>query len=110
MTTYSLSVVQVCPEPYKVHAEAIAEAAGYGTGNLSVKLKDTTDNIYWGCHAWWIPEVFTSKLQEMTPEAQAVMSQVITSTKINTGEDNLAYNHWMEVLQANDLSIVEDIV
>ena len=34
----------------------IAELYGCGENNLSVKLIDSTGNIFWGCHSWWKPE------------------------------------------------------
>lgn len=57
--SYELSVVQLCPDSHKVAAEAVAESLGYGSNNLSVKLQHSeTEEVWWGCHAWWVEEVF----------------------------------------------------
>ena len=92
MSEYTLSVVQLCPDQHKVAAEAVAEAAGYGTGNLSVQLTHTDGSTWWGCHAWWIPAAL-----------EAAMAAVITSTR-DGGEP---IQHWQDALAANGLSMIQ---
>lgn len=104
MSEYTLSVVQICPDAYKTVAESIAEAAGYGPNNLSVKLVDGDGNIYWGCHAWWIPEALQQNMElpEGTPEEYRIaLSHVITSVR----EHGDAHEHWMFVLLENGLAV-----
>lgn len=103
MTAYTLSVVQLCPEQFAQAADAIAEAAGYGPGNLSVRLQDAQGGIWHGCHAWWIPSVFAA-LTATTgePAVDNVLAQVITSVR----EGGDPQQHWQETLAAHGLSPV----
>lgn len=102
MSQYTLSVVQLCPAAYRDAANAIAEAAGYGPGNLSVELRHTDGSTWWGCHAPWIPEVFAQATAPTgDPAIDDVLSQVVTSAQ--TREDYL--QHWQEALAANGLSV-----
>lgn len=104
MTEYTLSVVQLCPDAYADAADAIAEAAGYGPGNLSVRLQDAQGALWRGCHAWWIPAVLAAKSAPTgDPAVDAVLAQVITSVRV--GGD--PYQHWTEALAANNLTVEE---
>lgn len=112
MSEYSLSVVQLCPDAYKDAANAIAEAYGYGSGNLSVELRSSVDNsVWWGCHAWWIPEALQLALSP-PEEIAPILANVITSYReLGTNPANeAAYNHWIEVLEANKLQRYSDEV
>ncbi|MNQ48937.1 hypothetical protein D3C85_628250 [compost metagenome] len=107
MTTYNLSVIQLCPDGHKVAAEQIAEAAGYGTGNLSVRLQSGSGEAWWGCHAWWVQGALENALAlpaEAPTAWHEAMAAVITSVK----EDADAYGHWQEVLAANGVTIVSE--
>lgn len=128
MTDHSLSVVQLCPDAHKSAAEAIAEGHGYGTGNLSVELRHTDGPTWWGCHAWWVPELLAAAVNppDEVPGTAEVLAHVVTSV-VNTGElldtdgtvlvaamtsealEGLANAHWLEALAANGLSVVEII-
>lgn len=55
---YNLSVVNIVPDAYKNDINAIASLYGCGEGNLSVKLINPDNNIYWGCHSFWKPEYY----------------------------------------------------
>jgi hypothetical protein len=103
---YSLSVVQLCPDAYKDIANAIAEAAGYGPNNLSVKLADSLGNIWWGCHAPWIPDVFIAQTQ-LPPEAPAEWHEALANIVASAEERSDYFQHWTEVLEANGLSVVQ---
>ena len=104
---YSLSVVQLCPDTYRDIVNAIAEAAGYGPNNLSVELRHSDGSTWWGCHAWWIPEVLVTQMT-LPPEApnewHTALAAVITSTR----DGGSAYEHWVETLNANGLSVVQE--
>ncbi|WP_288076897.1 hypothetical protein [Pseudomonas sp.] len=113
MSDYTMSVVQLCPDAYRDAANAIAEAAGYGPGNLSVELRHADGSTWWGCHAWWIPRV----LAEMTaptgdPAIDDVLAQVITSTVDTTGMTDaelsvVGLQHWQDALAANGMTVNE---
>lgn len=104
MTAYTLSVVQLCPDAYRNAANAIAEAAGYGQGNLSVELRHIDGSTWWGCHAWWMPsamEIINNPPE--VPGVAEIMAQVVTS--VRDGGDPL--QHWQEALAANGLSVFQ---
>lgn len=109
MTEYTLSVVQFCPDAYADAADAIADAAGYGPRNLSVRLQDGQGAPWRGCHAWWIPAVLAAKSAPTgDPAVDDVLAQVITSVREHpnpTGDE--AQQHWQEALAANGLTVVE---
>lgn len=105
MSEYTLSVVQLCPDAYRDAANAIAEAAGFGPNNLSVRLIGPASSVWWGCHAIWIPEVFEARTAPTgDPQIDDVLAQVVTSAQERT--DYLV--HWDESLSANGLSIPEE--
>lgn len=112
MTAYTLSVVQLCPDAYKAAANAIAEAYGYGTGNLSVELRDSSNNVWWGCHAWWLPSALAvvENPPEEVPGAAEVMAHVVTSVVDTSGmspdeRDAVPATHRDAALAANGLSV-----
>lgn len=92
--TYSQSVVQLCPDAQRDEANALAEAAGYGPGNLGVQLVDATGAIWWGCHAWWTPAAL---------EAAGEVPGVITTAR----EGGSPAEHWAEALALHGLSPIE---
>lgn len=101
MSEYTLSVVQLCPDAWRAAANAVAEAAGYGSNNLSVQLVHTDGSTWWGCHAWWIPEVFEMQMASTDPQVIEVLSHVITSTR----DGGVPLDHWYAALAANNLSL-----
>lgn len=114
MTKYVLSVVQLCPDAYAAAADAIAEAAGYGPHNLSVRLQDGQGGIWHGCHAWWIPEVLATAINppDEIPGTADILAHVITSVTYTEGMTDaelseVAIQHWQSSLAANGLTVVE---
>lgn len=112
MSAYTLSVVQLCPDAYKAAANAIAEAYGYGSGNLSVELRDANGGVWWGCHAWWLPSALAvvENPPEEVPGAAEVMAHVVTSVVDTSGmspdeRDATPTANWQEALAAHSLSI-----
>lgn len=102
MIEYTLSVVQLCPDAYRAAANAIAEASGFGPGNLSVELRGPSDSVWWGCHAWWVPEVYEAMTAPTgDPDVDGVLAQVITS--VREGGDPM--QHWQEALAEHGLSV-----
>lgn len=53
---FNLSVVNFIPDAHLVAINHLAEVYGCGPNNISVKLQDALGNIWWGCHAPWVPE------------------------------------------------------
>lgn len=95
-----LSVVQICPDLYKDVANAIADAAGLGDSNLSVKLVDTEGGIWWGCHAVWRKELYYSNMS-LPPEAPQEFHEALSNVISSAQERDDFYQHWVEVLEAN---------
>jgi hypothetical protein len=112
MSDYTLSVVQLCPATHSDAAEAVAEAAGYGPGGLSVQLVHTDGSTWRGCHAWWIPEVLAAKSAPTgDPAIDDVLAQVVTSVVDTAGMSDaelseVALQHWQAALAANGLTVV----
>lgn len=109
MTAYTLSVVQLCPDEHKVAAEQIAEAAGYGPNNLSVRLQNGSGEAWWGCHAWWVASALETAL-ELPVEAPTAWHEAIAAVITSVREGGVPYEHWQEVLAANGLSVVDSEV
>jgi len=114
MSTYTLSVVQLCPDAYAASADAIAEASGYGPGNLSVRLGHADGSTWWGCHAWWIPEVLAAAVNppDEIPGTADILQHVITSVVYTEGMSDaelseVALQHWLSALSASGLTVVE---
>lgn len=113
MTEYTLSVVQLCPGAHKDAANAIAEASGFGPNNLSVELRGPGDSVWWGCHAWWIPEVLAAAVNppDEVPGTGEILTHVVTSVAYSDGLSDaelatVAPQHWQAALAANGLSVV----
>lgn len=111
MTEYTLSVVQLVPDAHRAAAEAIAEGFGYGAGNLSVELRHSDGSVWWGCHAWWIPEALAIAINppDEVPGTSEVLVHVVTSVVyVPPGSDptGVGNAHWLEVLAANGLVVV----
>ena len=105
--TYSISVVQLCPDAHRDTANAIAEAAGYGPGNLSVQLIHTDGSTWWGCHAWWMAEALEAVTEtDGIPGAVEALASVVTS--VRDGGDPT--QHWAEALEEHQLQLVPAIV
>lgn len=102
--THSMSVVQLCPDAYRDAANAIAEQAGYGPGNLSVMLQDAQGAIWWGCHAWWTPEALEGAITppDEVPGTADILQHVTTSVR----EGGVPSEHWIDALAANGFTVV----
>lgn len=114
MSQYTLSVVQLCPDTHRDAANAIAEAAGYGPGNLSVELRHADGSTWWGCHAWWLPSALATAINppDEVPGTADILVHVITSVVYAEGLtdaelESVAPDHWAAALAANGLSVVE---
>lgn len=54
----NLSVVHIIEDSNVSNINTLAEILGKGSDNLSIKLKDSSNKIYWGCHSWWTKEAY----------------------------------------------------
>lgn len=108
MATFNLSVVNIIPD---VHCDAInqiAELYNCGSNNMSVKLQDSSGNIYWGCHAWWMPEDYATFTDPdlralVVPEELAPALELLYERLVLDGD---AQKNWQAALSELGLSVV----
>lgn len=106
---FNLSVVNIIPDAYKDAINQIAELYGCGENNLSVKLIDSTGDVYWGCHSWWKPEdyaVFSDdelRQQVLPTELQPSLEHLYERLML----DGSSQENWQAALNELGLSLVE---
>ena len=106
---FNLSVVNIIPDTHKEAVNQIAELYGCGENNLSVKLVDSTGNIFWGCHSWWKPEDY-ALFSDDEMRAQVVPSDLAPSLEFLYERlvlDGDAQENWQAALAEWGLSPVE---
>ncbi|WP_180052354.1 MULTISPECIES: hypothetical protein [unclassified Acinetobacter] len=107
---FNLSVVNIIPDAHKDAINQIAELYGCGENNLSVKLVDSNDAVFWGCHSWWTPDhyaVFSDDelRQEVIPtELQSSLEHLYERLML----DGDAQENWTAALALNGLSEVRE--
>lgn len=106
---FNLSVVNIIPDAHKDAINQIAELFDCGENNLSVKLIDSTGNIFWGCHSWWKPGDYVlfsdDELRaQVTPaELQPSLEHLYERLML----DGNAQENWQSALDELSLSVVE---
>lgn len=106
---FNLSVVNIIPNAHKDAINQIAELYGCGENNLSVKLIDSTGQIYWGCHSWWRPEDY-AQFSDPDLRAQIVpteLSPALESLYERLMLDGNSQENWQAALAELGLSPVE---
>ena len=106
---FNLSVVNIIPDAHKDAVNQIAEIYGCGSENISVKLVDSKNSIYWGCHSWWKPEDY-AQFSDEELRAQVVPPELLPSLEFLYERlmlDGNAQENWQAVLSELGLSIVE---
>ena len=107
---FNLSVVNIIPDAHKDAINQIAELYGCGENNLSVKLIDSADGIYWGCHSWWKPEDYATFTDPdlralVVPEELAPALEFLYERLVLDGD---AQENWQAALSECGLSVVEN--
>lgn len=107
---FNLSVVNIVPNAHKDAINQIAELYGCGPNNLSVKLKDSTGKVYWGCHSWWKPEDYAMFSDEelrndMVPEELRPALKFLYERLVLDGN---AQENWQTALNNLNLTAIED--
>ncbi|WP_411686923.1 hypothetical protein [Acinetobacter indicus] len=106
---FNLSVVNIVPDAHKDAINQIAELYGCGENNLSVKLIDSTGNIFWGCHSWWKPEhyaIFSDdglRAQVVPAELAPALEHLYERLML----DGNSQENWQSALSELGLSLVE---
>lgn len=83
---HSLSVGLFCPEFIQDHSNKIAEEAGFGPNNLTIKaVNESTGEVWWGCSAWWKPSsligIFQAPVDD-TGEISEHYLEIISKIKV----------------------------
>lgn len=108
---FNLSVVNIIPDAHKDAVNQIAALYGCGENNLSVKLADSTGNIFWGCHSWWKPEdyaVFSNEdlCNQIVPTELAPALEHLYERLILDGD---AQENWQTALTALNLTVISEL-
>ena len=106
---FNLSVVNIVPDAHKDAINQIAEIYGCGSENLSVKLVDSSNAIFWGCHSWWKPEDY-AQFSDADLRVQVIPSELLPSLEFLYERlmlDGDAQENWQAVLSELGLILVE---
>lgn len=105
---FNLSVVNIIPDAHRDSINQIAALYDCGENNLSVKLIDSTGQIYWGCHSWWKPEDYAT-FTDADLRAQVVPSELAPALEHLYERlmlDGNSQENWQAALALNGLSEV----
>lgn len=106
---FNLSVVNIIPDAHRDSINQIAELYGCGENNLSVKLIDSSGEIYWGCHSWWKPEHYAI-FSDDELRAQAVPAELSTALGFLYERlmlDGNSQENWQDALKELELRKLE---
>ena len=106
---FNLSVVNIIPDEHKEAVNQVAALYGCGENNLSVKLIDSKNSIYWGCHSWWKPEDY-AVFSDAELRAQIIHAELLPSLEFLYERlmlDGDAQENWQQALVETGLSLVE---
>lgn len=109
---FNLSVVNIIPDAHKDAVNQIAKLYGCGENNLSVKLIDSTDAIYWGCHSWWKPEDY-ALFSDDELRAQVVPTELASALEHLYERlmlDGSSQENWQSALDELELTVYTEIV
>ena len=107
---FNLSVVNIIPDAHKDAVNKIAALYDCGENNLSVKLVDSTGEIYWGCHSWWKPEDY-AMFSDDELRAQVVPTELAPALEFLYERlvlDGNSQENWQAALSELGLSVVEN--
>ena len=106
---FNLSVVNIIPDEHKEAVNQVAALYGCGENNLSVKLIDSKNSIYWGCHSWWKPEDY-AVFSDAELRAQIIPAELLPSLEFLYERlvlDGVTQENWQQDLVEMRLSLVE---
>lgn len=106
MELYNLSVVNIIPDAYLATIDQVSEFYGVGTGNLTVKLKDASGAIYWGCHSWWKPSDYDFFSKAPPPDIPNA-AEALTALYERVVLDGVPMDNWNAALNSLGLTIAE---
>ena len=106
---FNLSVVNIIPDAHKDAINQIAELYDCGENNLSVKLIDSNNAVYWGCHSWWKPEDYAI-FSDDDLRAQVVPTELAPALEFLYERlvlDGDAQENWQAALSELGLTVFE---
>ena len=109
---FNLSVVNVIPDAHREAVNQIAAIYGCGENNISVKLVDSKNSIYWGCHSWWKPEDYALFSDEEL-RAQIIPPELLPSLEHLYERlvlDGDSQENWQAALAELGLSVMEETI
>ena len=109
---FKLSVVNIIPDEHKEAVNQVAALYGCGENNLSVKLIDSKNSIYWGCHSWWKPEDY-AVFSDAELRAQIIHAELLPSLEFLYERlmlDGNAQENWQSTLDELNLTTFQEEV
>lgn len=98
-----ISLVLIAPDALKDAANALAEATGWGPGNLTRRLVDGNGAVWWACRADAAPADM-ARFADPSPAAAAILAQMIVAPS-----DSLTgLAHFNAVLAAHGMTAADD--
>lgn len=102
MELYNLSVVNIIPDAHLATIDLVSEFYGLGIGNFSVKLKDSSGTVYWGCHT-------RNRMFELVPPPDIPNSgEALAALHERVVLDGVPMDNWQAALAELGLSVVEE--
>lgn len=108
MELYNLSVVNIIPDAHLATIDQVSEFYGEGTGNLTVKLKDASGAIYWGCHWWRKPSDYDFFTKAPPPADIPNAVEAIAALYERAVIDGVPLENLNAALAEKGLSVVEE--
>ena len=105
--SYNFSVVNIIPDSHLATIDLISEFYGVGAGNLTIKLIDSTGQIYWGCHSWWKPEDYDFFRKAPPPPDIPNAAEALAALYERVVLDGVPMDNWQAALAEKGLSVVE---
>jgi hypothetical protein len=103
MSDYPLSVVLLIPAAHREAINTLAEAMGWGPGNMSRELTDGSATWY-GCHTW-AAHSFLDEFGQAPPE----YAEPLAALAMSVIEGGNPSEHWAATLDAHGLTAVEPV-
>ena len=98
--SYDLSVVLLIPAVHRDAINTLAEAMGWGPGNLRRELIHSDGSTWYGCHTWAAP-AFMDEFANAPAEFAGPLSALVMSVI----EGGNPIEHWNSTLSLHGISV-----
>lgn len=114
-----LSIVNIVSDEHKDLINELAEILGMGPDSLSIKLQDSSGNLFWCCHSWWRLERYISfkdtyglsnngiDIQRYKPAINALYEFIINTEHMEE-KDKIPTMNMQNALVEMGLNVVEE--